>query len=187
MAGPDQAELQKDTRQLASGVSRKKLVTRIANSPEASAYMVRTDVEQYIGVQPTAKEVRETLALAQYTNTSVLAVILGSEPFYEESGGGLFNYLGALEQAVLGTQIAQPSLQYKLEQGVSRTKVANDLIQSNVGQLSVSSGNFIAAVGREPTRAELGEIVNLTSRGNFLRNIIASILASDAFYKQSTT
>jgi trimeric autotransporter adhesin len=184
---PTQAELNKGIRQLARGVSRKKLVTGIANSPEATAYMVQIAYEQYLGVQPTAKEVHQTLAEAQRTHTSVLAVILGSELFYEESGGGLFNYLGALEQAVLGTQIAQPALQAKLEQGVSRTKVANDLIQSNVGQLSIVPGNFVAALGRAPTRAELGNITSLMSRGTFLRNIIASILASDEFYKQSTT
>ena len=38
---PTQAELNKDTRQLARGVSRKKLVTGIANSPEATATWCR--------------------------------------------------------------------------------------------------------------------------------------------------
>ena len=116
-----------------------------------------------------------------------MAVILGSDLFYEESGGGIYNYLGALQNAVLGTSVAQPSLTYKLEKGVSRTQVANDLILSNQGKASVAVPRFVAALDRAPTQGELGNIVSLMSRGNYLRNIIASLLASNQFYKKSTT
>ena len=151
--------------------------------------MVQSEYERYLGVQPTAKEVHKTLAEPSSTHTSVLAVILGSELFYEESGGGLFNYLGALEDAVLGTtsHTAQPTLQTQLENGVSRTKVANELlIRAAWATLPSLCPDFVSALNRAPTNAELGNIVNLMSRGNYLRNIVASLLAGNEFYKQST-
>ena len=186
---PTQGELTRNLSQLAKGVSRKKLVTAIANSAEATNYMVQTEYERYLGVQPTKKEVHKTLADAKKTRTSVLAVILGSDLFYEQSGGGLFNYLARFQIAVLGTtsQTVEPTLQTQLENGVSRTKVANELLLSSLGNASLAVTNFVSTLNRTPTNAEIGNIVNLMSRGNYLRNIVASLLASNEFYKQSTT
>jgi trimeric autotransporter adhesin len=186
---PTQAELTRNLSQLAKGVSRKKIVTAIANSAEATNFMVQTEYERYLGVQPTTKQVRKTLADAKKTRTSVLAVILGSDLFFQQSGGGLFNYLGALQVAVLGTtsHTVQPTLQTQLEKGVSRTKVANELLLSSLGNASLAVTNFVSALNRVPTNAEIGNIVNLMSRGNKLRNIVASLLASNEFFKQSTT
>ena len=56
-----------------------------------------------------------------------------------------------------------------------------------MGKLALVSPNFIAVLNRAPTRAEEGNFVALMSRGNFLRNIIASLLAGNEFYKNSTT
>ena len=155
---PSQAELTKDTRQLARGVSRKTIVTKIANSPEATSYMVQSDFEQYLGMQPTAKEVHQTLAEAQCTHTSVLAVILGSRALLRRERRRSASRLprrtrtGSPRDANTHSRLSST----KLEQGVSRTKVANELIQSTVGKLSIVPANFVAAVGRAPTRAELG-------------------------------
>jgi trimeric autotransporter adhesin len=184
---PTQAELTRGVNQLAKGVSRKKVVNGIANSPEASAFLVQSDFELYLGVTPTSKQVNKTIKEAQSTHTSVLAVILGSQTFFEESGGSLEGFLASLETAVLGAPTQEFGLRFQLQEGVSRTKVANDLLTSNVGKLSLVSPNFVAVLNRAPTRAEEGNFVALMSRGNFLRNIIASLLAGNEFYKNSTT
>ncbi len=184
---PTQAELTRGINQLAKGVSRNKVVNGIANSPEATAFLVQSNYELYLGVQPTSKQVRNTLKEARRTHTSVLAVILGSKLFYDDAGGSLEGYLASLETAVLGAPTQEFGLRYQLQKGVSRTKVANELLTSNLGKLSLVSPNFVAVLNRAPTRAEEGNFVALMSRGNYLRNLIASLLAGNEFYKNSTT
>ncbi len=184
---PTQAELTRGVNQLAKGISRGKVVNGIANSPEANAFLIQSNFERYLGEQPTTKQVNQILREAKSTHTSVLAAIFGSQLFYEESGGSLDGFLTSLETAVLGAPTQEFGLRFQLQKGVSRTKVANELLTSNVGKLSLVSPNFIAVLNRAPTRAEEGNFVALMSRGNFLRNIIASLLAGNEFYKNSTT
>jgi hypothetical protein len=182
-----QTELTQGVNQLARGSSRKKVVDGIANSPEANSFLIQSDYEQYLGVAPTNKQVNKILKEAKSTHTSVLAAILGSQAFFEQSGGSLEGFLTSLETAVLGAPTQEFGLRFQLQKGVSRTKVANDLLTSNLGKLSLVSPNFVAVLNRPPTRAEEGNFVALMSRGTYLRNIIASLLAGNEFYKNSTT
>ena len=184
---PTQVELTRGLNQLAKGVSRGKVVNGIANSPEANAFLVQSNFERFLGVQATSKQVQKTLKEAHRSGTSVQAVILGSQAFFEQSGGTLLGFLSSLETAVLGAPTQEFGLSFQLQKGVSRTKVANELLTSNVGKLSLVPSIFVSVLNRAPTRAELGNFVSLMSQGNHLRQLVASLLASDEFFKDATT
>ena len=184
---PTQAELTRRVNQLASGVSRKKIVNGIANSPEATVIHGAEQLSKSTwACNRPAKQVHKTLDEAQCTHTSVLAVILGSELFYEQSGGSLEGYLAALETAVLGTHDRRSSVSDSNCRRVFRApKSPTNSLTSNLGKLSLVSPNFVAVLDRAPTSAELGNFVSLMSRGTYLRNIIASLLAGNEFYNRT--
>ena len=164
---PTQAELTTGSTSLPRASLARRSSTAIANSPEANAFLVQSDFENTSACNQPPNRCNNILKEAQRTHTSVLAAILGSQRFYEQSGGSLEGYLAALETAVLGTHDRRSSVSdSNCKRAFRAPKSPTNSSTSNLGKLSLVSPSFVAVLNRAPTRAELGNFVSLMSRGN---------------------
>jgi autotransporter-associated beta strand protein len=173
-------------KQLDSGRSLKAVVSAIVASPEAGTFRIQTAFQDYLGQQGTSAQIRSVLAEAQFTHTSVRAAILGSTEFYKQSGGTPKGFLSAAETAVLGTTVDQPILKAQLADGVSRTAIANELLESNIGKQVLLVSTYQTVLQSAPTNQQIAEYVLLMNDGIYLRTIQASLLAGKEFFNQAT-
>jgi autotransporter-associated beta strand protein len=172
--------------QIADGRSLKAVVSEIVSSPEAAIYRIQTAFTEYLGKEGTEAQVRAVLAEAAATHTSVRAAILGSREFYAQSGGTAKGFLSAAETAVLGITVDQPVLKAQLASGASRTAIANELLESNLGKQVLLVSSYQTVLQSAPTNQQIVAYVGLMNDGIYLRTIVASLLASSEFYNNAT-
>ncbi len=184
---PTASDLTYWNKQFADGRTRKQIVLQIATSKEAKLTLVQSVFLQYLGQDGTPAQVYYAVATAASTHTSVRAVVLGSRAFYQASGGTPSSYLAALETAVLGYAPYAPKLGEQLANGVSPVTIANELLMTNVAKSVLLTSSFENVLGRAPTTPESATYVTLMDQGVYLRQIVASLLAGNEFYKEVTT
>jgi trimeric autotransporter adhesin len=184
---PTSSDLAFWDKQFAQGLTRKQFVASVATSPEAKLALVQSIFDQYLGLDGTPAQVAYAVNEAARTHTSVQAVVLGSHAFIMQSGGTLGDFLSALQTAVLGYVQYQPVLAEQLARGVSPVKVAEEVLQSNIGKSALLKSSFENVLARDPTTAENVAYVQLMDQGILLRQIIASLLAGAEFFKNSTS
>ncbi len=171
---------------LNAGASRIEVVAAISDSTEAKLYRIQSAFQEYLGSDGTAAEIHSVVVRATVTHTSVRAAILGSSEFYAQSGGTPSAYQSALETAILGTTVDQPVLQSQLANGVSRTVVAEEVLQSNKGKQALLEPQYQAVLDNAPTNQQVVAYVGLMNDGVYLRTIVASLLAGSEFYNNAT-
>ena len=184
---PSQNEINFWNNAFDAGRTRKAIVYGISHSPEANSVLVQNDYAQFLGVQATPEQVSSIVKAAESTNTSVQAVILGSHAFFEASGGTFDGFLSGLEFAVWGFGTYSPSLAIQLEEGVSRIKVAQEVLDSNASKSVMLTSGYNLVLNRDPTSQENIAGVEQMDQGIYLRTIIASLLAGNEFYSKATT
>jgi hypothetical protein len=164
----------------------KSIASEITNSPEADTDRIQSAFQEYLGQDGTAEEVHGVLAQAAATHTSLRAAILGSSEFYAQSGRTLSGYQAALETDVLGTTVDQPVLKAQLASGVSRTVVAEEVLESEQGKQSLLVASDDMVLDGTPGDQQIATDVALMNDGVYLRNIIASQLAGSEFFGIAT-
>lgn len=180
---PGQSDVQIWDQQFANGRTRKSIALEIANSPEAKGIIVQNAFETYLGVTATQAQVTQVELTSVSTHTSVRAVILGSNQFYEESGGTLAQYVAALQNTIVGNANGNGAALYiQLSQGELPAKVAEELLLSPAGQYALLTTSFQTVLDRAPTTQETVQYLGLMEQGVYIRNIQAVLLASDEFY-----
>ena len=183
---PTSSEFTSWDKQLNAGRSLKSVVAAIVASPAAALYRIQSAFQEYLGQEGTSEQIRSVLASAEATHTIVRAAILGSSEFYQKSGGTLAGYQATLETAVLGTTIDQPVLKAQLASGVSRTVVAEEVLQSDNGKQSLLVAAYQGVMGSAPSGHQITTYVGLMNDGVYLRTIVASLLASTEYYNSAT-
>jgi hypothetical protein len=148
---------------------------------------VETAFETYLGRSAPPTQVYGAVKAAQEEHTSVAAVLLGSREFFLESGGTLKSYVSGLETAVLGKTVSGSALTISLARGVAPYQVADELLESDIGQAALLTNTYETVLGRAPTSQELASGLSLMHRKVDLWQISASLLASPEFFSQFTT
>jgi autotransporter-associated beta strand protein len=184
---PTASDLTSWNEQFAKGRTRKDIVHQIATSPEANLTLIQSIFQQYLGQDGTPAQIERAVETADSTHTSVRAAVLGSRAFYQASGGTPSSYLAALEVAVLGNAPYAPLLGEQLANGVSPVQIAEQLLLSTPSKSNLLTASFQQVLGRAPTAAESVFYVQLMDQGVFLRQIVASLLAGNEFFKKATT
>ena len=90
------AEIPYWNKQFAKGRSRYSIANEISKGKEARIASVQDSFNTYLGQNGTPGEVAAVVRTAQATNTSVQAAILGSQLFFEASGGTYTTYFQGL-------------------------------------------------------------------------------------------
>jgi hypothetical protein len=184
---PTPAELARWDKWLAHGISRKQVVTAIAQAPEAKKLNLQTLFSDLLGTPGTPQAYVGTSKAAAATHTSHTAVLLGSRDFFNISGGTLPTYLAGVETAAIGSALEQPHFQNELEKGVLPTKVAEQIIQNKLGWQQLITTNYENVLGSVPTPGVLNFFVHQLSKGIFLRQILVPLIAGEKFFKNATT
>ena len=90
--------------------------------------------------------------------------------------------------AVFGTTFPAPFIERQLSDGVSPIKVAEELLQSNLGKQSLLTASYNTVLQRDPTQPEIVlYVTQMNDDGVLLRQIVATLLASAEFYTKATT
>ncbi len=124
---------------------------------------------------------------ARVTSTSVQAAVLGSQTFYNFSGGTYTSFYQSLLFSVFGTTFPNLQTEHQLSEGKSRIRVADALLQSNLGRQSLLTQAFDTVLDRDPTQPEVVLYLSQMKHENVqLRSIVVTLLASSEFFVKST-
>ncbi len=135
----------------------------------------------------TQGEVEGVVKTAQRTSTSVQAALLGSELFYKSSGGTYTSFYQSLLFSVFGTTFPNLQTEHQLSEGKSRIRVADALLQSNLGRQSLLTQAYNTVLNRDPTQPEIVLYLSQMKHENVqLRSIVVTLLASSEFYVDAT-
>ncbi len=182
------AELPYWNQQFTDGRSRQSIVSQIATGREARFQNVQDSFNTYLGESGTPGQVYGAVKTAQLTNTSVQAAILGSHNFFEASGGTFTSYFQSLMTAVFGTTFPVPFIERQLSDGVSPIKVAEELLQSNLGKQTQLITSYNTVLQRDPTQPEVVlYVTQMNDDSVLLRQIVVTLLASPEFFTKATT
>jgi trimeric autotransporter adhesin len=182
------AEIPYWNKQLAKGRSRYSIASEISKGKEAKLVAVQDSFNLYLGITGTQGEVVGVVKTAQRTSTSVQAALLGSKLFYQASGGTYTTYFQSLLTAVFGTTFPDRHIENLLSEGVSRIKVANEVLQSNLGRQSLLTYAYSEVLNRDPTQPEIVLYLKQMKNENvLLRSIVVTLLGSSEFYVKATS
>ena len=123
------AEIPFWSKQFAKGRSRYSIANEISKGKEARLAEIQDAFNLYLGQDGTPAEVEAVVKTARATSTSVEAAVLGSQLFYEASGGTYTTFFQGLNFAVYGTTFPNRHIEGLLSEGVSRIRVAHDVLQ----------------------------------------------------------
>jgi hypothetical protein len=183
---PDQAGLDFWRQFLELGYARKWVTAKIVHSRESQVTAVNTTFQIYLDRPATTSEISGALS-PQSTAQGLIfnARILGSKEFFEMAGGTNADFLNALGQAVLGTALTTQqtaTLTHLLNQGVSRTQVARDLLQSNAGISARVTNLYQLILDRNPDPKGLRFFSGLLKDGGTAAQVIIDLLSSDELF-----
>ncbi len=182
------AEIPYWNKQLAKGRSRYSIASEISKGKEAKLVAVQDLFNLFLGINGTAGEVEGVVKTAQRTSTSTAAALLGSKLFYEAAGGTYTTYFQGLLTAVFGTTFPDRHIENLLSEGVSRIRVANEVLQSNLGRQSLLTYAYSEVLNRDPTQPEIVLYLKQMKNENvLLRSIVVTLLGSSEFYVKATS
>ena len=174
-------------KQLAKGRSRYSIASEISKGKEAKLVAVQNAFNLYLGQPGTPKELVAAVKTAQVTSTSIQAAVLGSQTFYNFSGGTYTSFYQSLLTSVFGTTFPNLQTEHQLSEGKSRIRVANALLQSNLGRQSLLTQAFNFVLNRDPTQPEIVLYLSQMKHENVqLRSIAVTLLASSEFFVDAT-
>ena len=174
-------------KQLAKGRSRYSIASEISKGKEAKLVAVQNAFNLYLGQPGTPKELVAAVKTAQVTSTSVQAAVLGSQTFYNFSGGTYTSFYQSLLTAVFGTTFPNLQTEHQLSEGKSRIRVANSLLQSNLGRQSLLTMAYNTVLNRDPTQPEIRlYLAQMKHQNVLLRSIMVTLLASSEFFVDAT-
>jgi Bacterial Ig-like domain (group 3) len=182
------AEIPYWNKQFAKGRSRYSIASEISKGKEARLAAVQDAFNLYLGVNGTPAEVAAAIRTAKFTSTSVQAAVLGSKEFYEAAGGTYTTFFQGLLFSVFGTTFPDRHIEGLLSEGVSRIKVANDVLQSDLGRQSLLTMAYNTVLNRDPTQPEIALYLSQMKHENvLLRSIEVQLLASSEFFVDATS
>ena len=182
------AEIPYWNKQLAKGRSRYSIASEISKGKEARLVSVQNAFNLYLGQNGTPGLVKGVIQTARATNTSVQAAILGSKLFYQAAGGTYTTYFQGLLISVFGTTFPDVRIERQLSAGVPRVRVANSLLQSNLGRQSLLTAAYNTVLQRDPTQPEIVLYLSQMKHENvLLRSIEVTLLASSEFFVRATS
>jgi Bacterial Ig-like domain (group 3)/Domain of unknown function (DUF4214) len=182
------AEIPYWDKQFAKGRSRYSIANQISHGKEAKLTNVQDVFNYYLGRNGTPAELAAAVKAAHETNTSVQAAVLGSQAFYKASGGTYTAYFQSLMYSVFGNTFPNPHIEHQLSAGVPRIRVANGLLQSNLGRQSLLTFVYNTVLNRDPTQPEVKLYLSQMKYDNvLLRSIVVTLLASNEFYVKATS
>jgi hypothetical protein len=182
------AEIPYWNKQLAKGRSRYSIANEISMGKEARIASVQDAFNLYLGRDGTPSELAAVVHTAHATSTSVQAAVLASQSFVNTTGGGYTAYYQGLLTAVFGTTFPNPHIERQLSAGVPRIRVANGLLQSNLGRQAILTEAYNFVLQRDPTQPEITLYLSQMKHENvLLRAIVVQLLASSEFFVKATT
>jgi trimeric autotransporter adhesin len=182
------AEIPFWNKQFAKGRSRYSIANQISQLKEAKIAAVQDAFNLYLGENGTPAELIAAVKTAHDTSTSVQAAVLGSHTFFEASGATYTLYFQSLMSAVFGTTFPDRHIEGLLSEGVPRIRVANQLLQSNLGRQSLLTEAYNVVLQRDPTQPEIMLYLSQMKNENvLLRSIVVTLLASSEFFVKATT
>src|SRR5262249_8859906 len=136
--GADPNGLQFWTNLLDQGTPRIQVVTAMSRSPEAQAFQVQQAFQTFLGRDATDSEVSDTIATTSRSSINVEGAVLGSQAYFNESGGGTVSgYLSALASDVLGTTFSpavEAALTSQIQRGTPLVEIAKEVLTSQSGK-----------------------------------------------------
>jgi trimeric autotransporter adhesin len=182
------AEVPYWNKQLAKGRSRYSIASEISKGKEARIASIQEAFNVYLGRDGTPGEIASVVRTARATSTSVQAAILGSQAFYQASGGTSTSFYQGLLFSVFGTTFPDIHIERQLSAGVPRVLVAHGLLQSTLGRQSLLIFAYEGVLQRDPTQPEIKLYLSLMKHENvFLRSIVVTLLGSSEFFVRATS
>jgi autotransporter-associated beta strand protein len=169
---------------LNGGYSPKVVARDILKSAGARVAAVESVFQSLLGRPATSKELKRALASGATSTTPVYIQVFGSEEYYLTRGHGTNEgFLAALATDWFGAPFSasvQARLLRQLDRGVSRTKIARDVITGPSGVSAQVNTIFEAVLERPATTKDQKQFGPLVRQGNLVE-VYSTLFASKEF------
>jgi type III secretory pathway component EscR len=172
---------------LDSGGSRAQVAQIVLNSGEYRTKLAQSLFKQFLGRAATQTEVNFFLSALQQGMTveQLIAVIVGSDEYYQNRGGGMNNgFLEHLYNDLLGRPIDEGGLASftdLLNRGGSRQQVALFILGSSEYRSNQIQSFFRTFLERQAGDSEINFFLALWQQGARREQIIAQIIGSPEY------
>jgi len=172
---------------LDSGASHAQVAQLVLNSVEYRTKLAQSLYQQFLGRAADQTGINFFLSALQQGATveQLIAVIVGSDEYYQNRCGGTINgFLDQLYKDLLGRPIDQGGLGYftgQLNQGSTRPQVALLILSSLEYRSDQIQSFFNTFLDREAAGSELAFFVALWQQGVRREQIIAQIIGSPEY------
>ncbi len=172
---------------LDSGGSRAQVAQTVINSVECRTKLAQSLFQQFLGRAATQTEVNLFSSALQQgvTVEQLIAVIVGSDEYYQNRGGGTNNgFLEQLYNDLLGRPIDEGSLASftdLLNRGGSRPQVALFILSSSEYRYNQIQSFFKSFLGRQASDSEINFFLAIWQQGARREQIIAQIIGSPEY------
>jgi hypothetical protein len=166
----------------------------IANALDKSAEyqlnLVNSTFSKYLGRAATPAEQSSWVAQLQagVTDEQFIAILVGSQEFFDNQGDDNSNFVNAAFQDILGRSADSGSLNAfvtAIQNGVSRTSVAQALLGSVEYFQLLIKNDFTLYLGRLPVQSDYDTFVPALQAGETDETMLSTILASSEFYSRN--
>jgi hypothetical protein len=167
--------------------ARQNVASVFTSSREYHEKEVTADFLKYLGRSPSTDDVRNYAnALdAGRTHEQQIAILMGSQEYFNRAGGTNQGWLTAAYRDVFGRPLdpaGQSTFLPQLNAGVSREVVAGQLLASPEYQSGVVRLVFQQFLGRQPTAAELSTYTGFLQQGDRSETIINRVVALQEYF-----
>jgi autotransporter-associated beta strand protein len=172
------------------GGSRTAFTLWLINSHDSRAFQVQQAYQQYLGRSATRAEVICTITRAFDKGTNIPGVVLSTQAYFREVGGGTINgYLNALAEDVLGQPFSaamQAHLTRAIREGTPLWEVVLAVFGTRQGRQAQVTQSIQTILGRDPESGEVQNLQRLHGDQTKQRQIQAVLYASDEYYEDAT-
>lgn len=189
---PDSTGLSYWEAQLASGTSRTEVAYDLETSTEYRHDLVEAIYESFLGraADPGGLVTFTGLLASGATDQEVISDIVGSEEFFNDSGNADSGFVTRAYQTILG-RLPDPgglaTSTGSLSSGVSRTRVAYDLLSSPESRTDTITFYYKDILGRAPDPGGLATDLRFLSSGGTVEQLVANLVGSNEFYADATS
>jgi hypothetical protein len=190
---PDAAGLANITQLLNNGVSQSTIASILAHSDEALANIVTPIYQKYLGRLPDAAGLQFWISQLHggMTDSQMTANILGSNEFFQSTGGTAANWITALYADLLGRTVDSNGLAFWLQKfypgdpthpsDPTRTQIALSIAASAEAEAQVIVNDYLTILGRVPSGQEVSTWLNLVASGITNEDVVAAFVGSSEF------
>jgi uncharacterized protein YidB (DUF937 family) len=188
---PELGGLQNWTDHLAAGASRQQVMEWIMISPEYRTLFVQGVYQNFLGRPADPQGLRtDVLALdAGATADHVKAMVLGSDEFFNaRASGSTTGFFAALYHDVLGRSGTPSEIQSWVSMepaSFARVPAAESFLATDEANQVLAQGFYQKFLHRAADTEGLNTLVQARKNGATMEDVIASVLASDEYFKQA--